>query len=153
MRVINNYKELNDLIKMNQNILDQCKENLLKINKHLIKNNCPSGYSSGTSYVDADCIHGSREELHPDMLQNLIDEGERYRSMIFLQEEILNGLKETKNKTDNILKNLKGIEYRITYLQYVEGYSYQQIASELGYTYQYIRLICAKINKQSTDNK
>lgn len=116
----------------------------------MIKNSCPKGYSHGTSYVDADCIHGSKEELHADMIQKYIEECERYKNMIYLQEEILKGLVKTKNKVDEKLKTLKGLEYKVMYLKMVEGMNLQEIASKLGYSYQYIREIASKTYKEPT---
>lgn len=153
MESFKNYKELMTLIEINESILETCKHNLWQINKYLIRNNAPTGYAEGTSYIDADCIHGGRKEMHPEDWQKLIEESGKFQSMIELQESILNGLKQTKDKIDEKLLNLQGLEYKIIYYKYVEGLNLQQIASKLGYSYDYIREVHARITHNDRTDK
>ncbi len=138
------YKNLIELIEINENIKFNCESNLRLIQKFILKQ-APKSYSCGTSYVDADCIHGSRNELNALNYKKLIDEMEKLNSMIFLQEEILKGYYEAKQNIDVKLKTLKGINYNVAYLKLVEGYSLKAIAIELNISYDYAMKISAKI--------
>lgn len=143
------YKNLTELIDINKNILEQCEINLREIEHYLRDQGAPKGYSKGTSYLDADCIRSTRAELRPDLLQKLIEEAERLNNMIYIQRGILDRLIKTKDSIDDKLKNLQGLEHKIVYLKYVEGYDLQQIASCTGFSYQYIRRIHMEIQQRS----
>ncbi|MGO5075202.1 DNA-binding response regulator [Clostridium sporogenes] len=138
------YKNLLELIKINENIKHNCESNLELIEKFLLKQG-PKGFPSGTSYLDADCIHGSKGEMHVEDYGRLMSECEKLKNMIFLQDNILKGLYETKKNIDKKLKNLKGIKYSVAYLKLVEGYSIQAIASKLNISESYAMKISAKI--------
>lgn len=138
------YKNLIELIEINENIKFNCQSNLRLIQKFILKQ-APKSYSCGTSYVDADCIHGGKLELHETDYEKLIDEMEKLNSMIFLQEGILKGLYATKASIDKKLKNLKGINYDVAYLKLVEGYNLQAIASNLHLSYDRIKHISSMI--------
>lgn len=152
MDYIGSYKDLLELIEINENILERCRINIKALCTHQIVEGAPAGYPGETSYVDADCIHGhgNKKEMNLDVWKKLIDEISKLESMIYLQEEMLKGLYETKEKIDNKLKGLEGLEYKVAYLKYVEGLNLQQIASKLGYSYQYIREVNAKTYKVPT---
>ncbi|RUT53392.1 hypothetical protein NPD9_1710 [Clostridium botulinum] len=138
------YKNLLDLIEMNENIKYNCESNLRLIERFFFKQG-PKGYSEGTSYLDADCIHGSKPEMHIEDYAKLIDETEKLRHMIELQDSILEGLYKTKNSIDENLKKLTGIEYDVAYLKLVEGYTIHSIASKLNISESYARQISARI--------
>ncbi|WP_061317549.1 hypothetical protein [Clostridium botulinum] len=138
------YKNLLELIKINENIKHNCKSNLRLIERFLLKQG-PKGFPSGTSYLDADCIHGSKGEMHVEDYGRLMSECEKLKNMIFLQDNILKRLYETKKNIDEKLKDLKGIKYDVAYLKLVEGYSIQAIASKLNISESYAMKISAKI--------
>lgn len=142
------YKDLLELIDINENILNNCKQSYRQIEMFLLKQGRPAGYREATSYIDADCIRGSREELHAEDYQKLINEMQQLDSMRFLQEEILKNLYKTKDEIDNKLINLQGLEYKVEYLKYVKGYSLQQIADELNYSIDRIKQISARNRNQ-----
>lgn len=138
------YKNLLELIQINENIKHNCKINLRLIEKFLLKQG-PKGFSSGTSYLDADCIHGSRGEMHAEDYGKLMIECEKLTNMIFLQDNILKRLYETKKNIDEKLKDLEGIEYEVAYLKLVKGYTINDIAKELHISEIYAKKISAKI--------
>ncbi|APH23432.1 hypothetical protein RSJ22_17720 [Clostridium botulinum] len=138
------YKNLLELIKINENIKHNCENNLKLIEKFLLKQG-PKGFPSGTSYLDADCIHGSKGEMHVEDYGRLMSECEKLKNMIFLQDNILKGLYETKKNIDEKLKNLEGIEYKVAYLKLVKGYTINDIAKELHISEVYAKKISAKI--------
>lgn len=145
------YKDLVEMIGINEEILYTCKANLKEIRDYFIKSEAPKGYSVATSYVDADCIHGGKSEMHLGTWQRLVEECSKLESMIYLQEEMLKNLYKVKKNTDDKLRGLEGLEYKVCYLKYVEGNNLQQISSKLGYSYQYIKEIHAKTYKLHTD--
>lgn len=151
--MVDSYKDLLNMIDSHENILKSCKDSLAQIQSFLVSQGAPQGYKEGTSYVDADCIHGSRKELHPDMLQKLIDEAQRTENMIFLEENILENLYKTKENVMNKLKGLTGIDYKVAYLREVEGYNLIQIASKLEKSYDYIKEISSRIKKRREKEK
>ena len=138
------YKNLLELIEINENIKYNCESNLRLIERFILKQG-PKGYGSGTSYVDADCIHGGIAEMHEEDYKKLLDESEKLEHMIFLQEEILKGLYETKKGIDEKLNDLTGIDYDVAYLKLVEGKTLHEIASELHISEIYAKKISAKI--------
>ena len=138
------YKNLLELIEINENIKYNCESNLRLIERFLLKQG-PGGYSSGTSYLDADTIHGSRSEIGYEDLKKLLEESSKLRSMIELQKNILQGAYKTKKLVDAKLKDLEGIEYDVAYLKLVEGYSIHEIASKLHISESYAMKISAKI--------
>jgi len=138
------YNNLLELIDINENIKYNCESNIRLIEKFLLKQG-PKSYSSSTSYLDADCIHGSRKEMDTEDYGKLIDELGKLRHMILLQNSILDGLYKTKKNIDTKLKKLKGIEHDVAYLKLVEGYSIHAIASKLHISESYAMKISAKI--------
>ncbi|WP_061316886.1 hypothetical protein [Clostridium botulinum] len=138
------YKNLLELIKINENIKHNCENNLKLIEKFLLKQG-PKGFVNSTSYLDADCIHGSKGEMHVEDYGKLMIECEKLTNMIFLQDNILKGLYETKKNIDEKLKDLEGIEYKVAYLKLVKGYTINDIAKELHISEIYAKKISAKI--------
>lgn len=140
-----NLKEISELIDLNINILNGCRESKIKIECFLLMSSCPDGYSEGISYLDADCIHGSRKEYHVDDYQRLMEEMSRLDSMIILQEDILNNLNNIRNTLVERVKGLKGLEYKVGIKYYLEGKSLKEIADDLGYSYDYMKEINSRI--------
>lgn len=146
--MVDSYKDLLLMIDSHKNILNTCKENLKQIKEFLIKQGAPQGYKESTSYLDADCIHGGKKELHPDMIMKIVDEARQTENMIFLEENILENLYKTKKNVLDKLKGLDGIDYKVAYLKEVEGYNLTQIASKLEKSYDYIAEISSRIKKK-----
>jgi DNA-directed RNA polymerase specialized sigma subunit len=140
------YKDLLELININENILSNCKENKRMIEMFLLKQGRPAGYREATSYLDADCIRGSRAELHAEDYQKLIEEMEQLDNMIYLQEEILKNLYKTKDEIDHKLINLQGLEYKVYYMKTVKGMTLREIAATLQYSEEHIRRIHSKVH-------
>jgi hypothetical protein len=146
------YKELLELIDINEKILNNCKQNLRDIELYMIKSGQPKGYGKSTSFLDADCVHGSKPELRYDILQQLVDEQEKLGSMIYLQESILAGLYKTKKEIDDKLNSLEGLEHKVFYKRFISGKSIKTTWSELEdeglrHSYKYIENIYTKVGK------
>lgn len=143
----NSYKDLLNLIEIHTNIKESYEESLDKILLFLKYSGCPDIYKTRTSFVDADSIHGSRKELRPDILQNMLNEINRTKQLIEHEDKILKSLCNTKLSVKNKLKGLQGIDYQVAYLKEVEGYNLIQISSKLNKSYDYIREISSRIKK------
>ena len=83
--VYSTYNDMKTLLETHKNIVEDCKRQLEnnkeEIEKLMLKD-APKGYSGGTSYVDADCVHGSKPELRYDILEKFIDEQNKLYHMI-----------------------------------------------------------------------
>lgn len=101
----------------------------------LLESGAPQGYSTGTSYLDADCIHGTKRTYD---LVELVDRLRELDNFIYLDEIILeNYLKEDRvNKT---LKELTTTKDKVHYLRKVEGYSQEKTSEILRITDRHVR--------------
>ena len=139
------YKSILELIEINESIKYSCQTTLLDSQKFLLKQGCPVGYSTGTSYQDADCIHGSRVEVGVVQLEKMVGNIDLMKEIIAKQDDILTELYNTKSNIDTRLKSLKGTYYEVAYLRLVEGYSLGMIAERLHVSYGYCKNISSKI--------
>ena len=78
-----------------------------------------------------------------------LEEGMRkLENMIDIEERILLKAEETEAKINDRLKKFEGIDYKVAYLMQIKGYTVQEVADELGYSFYYIQNISAKVNKE-----
>ncbi len=71
-------------------------------------------------------------------------------------QSILDDKIQTKKEMKEKLKQLEGLEYKITYKRYIKGKTLYEIADELGYSYDYIKEISSRIYQshfKPTDNR
>jgi DNA-directed RNA polymerase specialized sigma subunit len=59
-------------------------------------------------------------------------------------------MEQSKKRMDEAISRFQGLEYKIAYRRYVLGKQLNEIADELGYTYEHIRRIHAKLRKDAT---
>ncbi|MBI4855831.1 MAG: hypothetical protein HY818_03705 [Acetobacterium woodii] len=100
-----------------------------------------------TSYLgddlDASCIHGSRSKAFEDILPEVME----------LQQQIneynreINILINLKNQILEQISSIESVNVKVKYLRDQVGYSLHEIALVLGYSYDYIKEISARINK------
>lgn len=140
-----NLKELNAYIRLNENLLNNAKDSLEKIEKFLMNIGKPAGYKSNTSFEDYDCIHGSRKEYHADQIQKVLEEQDYYIHMVEVQEGLLSNLYKSKKQITSVLQNLQGIYYKVAMKRYVEGRTQVQTALELNISESYVQKIEARI--------
>jgi DNA-directed RNA polymerase specialized sigma24 family protein len=62
-------------------------------------------------------------------------------------EHILKAKEGTKQKIDELMNQYEALPRQIAYLRYVKGRSLKDIASELDYSYDYVREIMSKMKK------
>lgn len=63
---------------------------------------------------------------------------------IYLHEEAIKRMTDTKNKIKEKLEELEGLDKRVVYMRDIEGMTLADIAEELGYSEIYIKKISAK---------
>lgn len=139
------YENILELIQINESIKHQCQKNLIEIERFLLKQGRPKGYSSATSYVDADRIRGTKEDLGAHELQLLIENLDRLKTIVVKQDEILTDLYAVKRDIDEKLAGLTGLHYEVGYLKLVKGKSLVQIADDLHISVGHAKRISAKI--------
>lgn len=145
------FKDLIEMIETHEQILFNCKQNLSKIELFLLQDDgAPKGLKHKTSYTDYDTIHGDRTCISAEMLNKLMSAMEDLKDMIFLEEEIIKSLIESKQAILDKLKDLEGLEYKVAYKKYAERKPVKAIWSELqnegsNYSFSYIEKISAKV--------
>lgn len=138
------YRNILELIEINENIKFECESNLRVFEKFFLKAG-PKGYSGGTSYHDYDMIHGSKAELGLMELETIITSIDKLKELILIQEIILDNLYDAKANIDKKLSMLKGIPYEVAYLKLVEGYSLKKIIEHLHISESYAMKLAAKV--------
>ncbi len=68
-------------------------------------------------------------------------------------QAILDDKRETQRQILEKLKQLEGLEYKIAYKRFIEGKTLNEIAGELGYSYQYMKEVSAKTYQEPTDRR
>jgi hypothetical protein len=137
------YRNILELIEINENIKFECESNLRVFEKFFLKAG-PKGYSGGTSYQDFDCIHGSKAEIGLMELESISTSIDKLKELILIQEIILDNLYDSKANIDKKLSKLTGLGYEVAYLKYVEGFSLQKIADQLHISYGYTKNLSAE---------
>jgi len=145
LKIKDSYENIMELIQINESIRYTCQKNLLSIEQFLFKQGRPKGYSSGTSYMDADLVRSSQPELGCHELQLLLDNMGRMEAIVEKQDDILSDLYLTKNNVDTTLALLTGISHEVGYLRLVKGLPLQEIAEKLHISLSYVKRISAKL--------
>mgnify|MGYP001248578488 FL=1 len=64
-----------------------------------------------------------------------------------ITQSILEDKKETQRQMLEKIQQLEGLEYKIAYKRFIEGKTLNEIAGELGYSYDYIRELSSKAKR------
>lgn len=118
-----------------ENRIRKNEEAKLLIREEYLKANCPQGYKSGTSYLDADTIHGSRKEFS---INNMVESLKLLEHLIYIDTVILENYKK-ENRIAEKLKELETTKDKVYYLRQVEGYTQEKTAEILGITDRWVR--------------
>lgn len=114
----------------------------------LMEEAAPKGYRTGTSYVDADNIHGNRSPAFVDILPKIM----------MMDQEICNCENQIRviEKAEKLIMDralgLNKTEKVVTVLRDYVGLNLREIAEVLGYDYGYIRKISAKRRNRLENN-
>ncbi|MEM5012081.1 hypothetical protein WKH57_15275 [Niallia taxi] len=107
-----------------------------KINRKLMFKN-PSPNGGGYIPVPMDIAAGNLDKIK-DHHDNI--------------ERILRIKKRMKRQAEVVLSRFEGVEYKVAYARFVERKLLREIAIELNYSYDRIRHIMSKINKEISED-
>jgi len=127
---IETYKDIQELINSGEIVRDNALKSLLDIQEYLEGQGKPKGYSTGTSYVDADTIHGSRGESHADTYQRLVNAAASLNNMVIVQEKALERYYKIKEEVDKCLYGNMDIGTKVSILR--EQFTQEQVAELIG---------------------
>lgn len=125
------------------NIEIKCRDNLIRRKINLMVKLSPDVIKTSCITNDAECIHGNSSKAFEDILPEIM----------VLQQQINEYDKEIKilkNLREQIIEHIEGIDnvnMKVKYLRDQVGYSLQEIAVVLGYSYDYIKKISAHTRK------
>ncbi|MCB5235495.1 hypothetical protein [Niallia circulans] len=128
--VLSMYRELQEETEYYETLLKEINVQW-KINYGLLAHN-PSPNGGGYIPVAMDITAG-----HMDKLMD------RYKRV----EKALEINKRLMKVSEDLLKRFDGLKYKVAYARFVEGKSLMEIAVELNYSYDHIRRVMSKINK------
>lgn len=134
--MIGKYKELIDEI----DILTIRIEGL-KREKELLIKKMQRGPSEVNSIDYSGMPRGSQEYKS---LIRYVEDIQRLDSLIYIDSELLDIKKETIEKIENKINSMPGIEHKVAFLS-AKGKNLKEIADMLGYSYQHIRRIHARL--------
>jgi hypothetical protein len=124
-------------LEIHENILETTIENIEYYRK-LIHSNAPKDITS-FSYDGLPSGNGNHMSL-----DRILDSLHRFESMKYLEECIIENLTKTKKLTEEHLKKLEGVDYKVCYLRDIEGKSLQEIADELKYSLSYVEKVSSR---------
>ena len=110
--------------------------------KHLVKLMWSSKPKNISAMGFDERVISGRNDMTLDRISENIN---RIDSMIFIEENILEGLQTSEKLISEKLKKFKGLEFKVAYMKIIEKKSLEDIATELNYNYNYIKNISAKI--------
>jgi DNA-directed RNA polymerase specialized sigma subunit len=77
-------------------------------------------------------------------LETYVNRKHKLNNEAAIIQAILEDKKETQKAILEKLSKLEGLEYKIAYKRFVEGKTLNEIAEELGYSYQYMKEISSR---------
>lgn len=134
---MNKITEIETRIRKNQ-------EAMLLIHEEYLKANCPQGYKTGTSYLDADTIHGSRKEFS---VSSMVESLRLLEHLIYIDTVILENYKK-ENRVAEKLKELETMKDKVYYLRQVEGYTQEKTAEIINISCRHLQRLESEINKE-----
>lgn len=145
MYCIDSYKDLCTEIEIYKDRINNLKEQK-KIMLKLMDCNRPKDIAP----IDYSGMpHGSKNFMSLDRIWEDI---KHIENMLYLEITNLEHMEETKAKINSKLNGLEGLQYKVEYKHSIEGKTLQQIADELGYSYDHIRRIHSKCHNEATDD-
>lgn len=127
------------------NIETTCRDNLVRRKGRLMSQLSPDGIKTSNlgDDLDASCIHGSRSKAFEDILPEVME----LQQQINEHNREIDVLINLKNQILEQISSIDSVNVKVKYLRDQVGYSLHEIALALGYSYDYIKEISARINK------
>lgn len=76
--------------------------------------------------------------------EEFIERLQKLESHIFIHLEAIANMEKSREKMEEKIKQLEGIDQQVVFMRDIKGKSLVEIADELGYSYQYIKEISAR---------
>lgn len=130
LKVLESYTDLCNEIDYFNTILNDIQREW-QINRQLMFFN-PSGRHGGYVPMGLDQV---AERL--DTIRDRHDEVESY----------VNEKKKLKRELEDIMKRFTGLDYKVMYKRFVEHKALNEIAAELGYSYDYIKQVSSRMRQ------
>jgi DNA-directed RNA polymerase specialized sigma24 family protein len=139
---IENYKDLLAQIDIHENILDNARTEQKYYQKQLT-----ATWPHDISAMNMDGMpHGN---FSPLSLDKIVENLQRCQSMIDIEEDILQRLRQTKQDIDSKINSLQGLYFKVANMRYIRGMTLQEIASELDYSLDRIKQVSAELTKNA----
>ncbi|WP_243167323.1 hypothetical protein [Acetobacterium malicum] len=129
------------------NIETTCRDNLVRRKGRLMSQLSPDGIKTSNlgDDLDASCIHGSRSKAFEDILPEVME----LQQQINEHNREIDVLVNLKNQILEQISSIDNVNTKIKYLRDQVGYSLQEIALVLDYSYGYVRNISKKLGNDS----
>ena len=121
-----NYKDLCTQLDMYTILLVALKSTQRHLQSVFSKIGAPKGYSSATSYIDADCIGGDKEDTFVTICRSY-QEFEKLGGAIAELEGIVAELRKAKQGIDKLLEGDISIVIKVSLLR-AKGFTQQEVA-------------------------
>ncbi|WP_243135849.1 hypothetical protein [Acetobacterium tundrae] len=129
------------------NIETTCKDNLIRRKGRLMSQLAPDGIKTSNlgDDLDASCIHGNRSRAFEDILPEVME----LQQQINEHNREIDVLVKLKNQILEQISSIDNVNTKVKYLRDQVGYSLQEIALVLDYSYGYVRNISKKLGSDS----
>ena len=125
-------------LKIQKEIHEQIKE-VAEYNKNCYQKLLHKDEPHDISAIQLDGLpHGKGNAMSLDRIIMYIN---KYESMIYLEQCIIENLEKLEEDITNKVKQLDSIDFKVVYMRDILGMQLQQIADELGYDHGYIKNI------------
>lgn len=131
---IQSYKDLINLIEQHKSIIEGAEEEIKYLKKQL--------HATEPHKLTGMNMDGQpKGNLSPISIDRCVEGIQRCKHLIEIEEEQIRKLEDKKEEIESKLSELEGLYFKVAVMRDIEGLSYKDIAEELGYTEQYIRLV------------
>lgn len=144
MESVDTYKDLCGEISITHERIRDLERELAHWRK-LMFANAPKG--AGSVDYQQERVTSSR---HVPTLDEIMPRMNKVIDLLGAQYEILDSKEKTKRKIEETLNEFEGLEYKVAYMK-SQGKSLKVIAIELGYSYDYMKKVSARV-KDGTKN-
>lgn len=129
------------------NIETTCRDNLVRRKGRLMGQLSPDGIKTSNmgDDLDASCIHGSRSKAFEDIFPEVME----LQTQINEYNREIDILVNLKNQILEQISSIDNVNTKVRYLRDQVGYSLQEIALVLDYSYGYVRNISKKLGNDS----
>lgn len=134
LNFIQSYKDLVNLIEQHKGIIKVAEEEIRYLERQM--------YTTKPHMLSGALIDGQpKGNLSPLSIDRCVEGIQRCQHLIEIEQEQIRKLEEKKSEIEGKLNELEGLYFKVAVMRDIEGLTYKEIAEDLGYTEQYIRLV------------